>query len=212
MAFIRKIKGSLVKLDVTDYIGEDSYMFYDIVTGSLRIHDGTPGGAIITGAGSGGSWGGITGTITDQTDLVTFVGSEIDLAIGPDLIGNSIITTADQANGAIQDIADFIEINGQEIVDTGITTITTVDSAVATIAKWIIRIEQVGTPANVYATELIAAHNGTAVDSAKYAILTTGSPINDLNVTVTLTGGNTLNVNVESTDSVDVVIKRIMVV
>jgi len=44
MAAIRKIKGSLVNIDVDDYIGEYSYLFYDIISGSLRIFDGTPGG------------------------------------------------------------------------------------------------------------------------------------------------------------------------
>lgn len=41
---IRKIKASLVRADVDDYVGEYTYLFYDVDTGSLRIWDGTPGG------------------------------------------------------------------------------------------------------------------------------------------------------------------------
>jgi len=47
MAYVRKIKGSLVKLDSSEYVGEDSYIFYDIETGCLRRTDGTPGGTPI---------------------------------------------------------------------------------------------------------------------------------------------------------------------
>jgi len=45
MAFIRKIKGSLVRQDSSIYLGEDTYLFYDIDTGCIRRSDGvTPGG------------------------------------------------------------------------------------------------------------------------------------------------------------------------
>lgn len=44
MADIRKIKGSYVKVDVEDYVGEYSYLFYDVVSGSMRIYNGSPGG------------------------------------------------------------------------------------------------------------------------------------------------------------------------
>jgi len=56
MAYIRKIKGSLVRQDSSVYVGEDTYLFYDVETGCIRITDGTPGGrpACIEGAGSGG--------------------------------------------------------------------------------------------------------------------------------------------------------------
>ena len=45
MAVIRKIKGSLVRQDSSIYLGEDTYLFYDIDTGCIRRSDGvTPGG------------------------------------------------------------------------------------------------------------------------------------------------------------------------
>ena len=54
MAFVRKIKASLVRKDLEDYIGEESYIFHDIETGELRIWDGTPGGVPIFVPGGGG--------------------------------------------------------------------------------------------------------------------------------------------------------------
>ena len=56
MAFVRKIKASLVRQDSADYIGEETYLFYDIDTGCIRQYDGTPGGkpACIEGLGGGG--------------------------------------------------------------------------------------------------------------------------------------------------------------
>ncbi len=55
MAFIRKIKGSLVKKDRTEYVGEDTYLFYDIDDGCLYRSNGAPGGEpICGGAGSNG--------------------------------------------------------------------------------------------------------------------------------------------------------------
>lgn len=55
MAFVRKIKGSLVTQDSSVYIGEETYLFYDIETGCIRRCDGTPGGAPL---GPGCSFGG----------------------------------------------------------------------------------------------------------------------------------------------------------
>jgi len=58
---IRKIKASLVaNTDVDTYIGEYSYLFYDIDTGSLRLYDGNPGGIdLLAGAGGGGGFNGL---------------------------------------------------------------------------------------------------------------------------------------------------------
>jgi len=230
MGFIRKIKGSLVKQDIDTYVGESTYLFYDTVTGELRIWDGTPGGIPIFGSGGGGGdeinirafigkntdgpetpLYASSNQITQNATLETTIG-ELDLALGLDLAGNTIITAGDSSNHAIQVLADFVEEHGQVTTETNVTTITLVDSVIADMAKWVIRVEDVATPSNVYATEMIATHDGTSLDSAKYAILKLGSNINGLDITVTLTGGNTLNVNVESTDAVNVVIKRIMVV
>jgi len=79
MGFIRKNKGSLVRLDSLEYVGEKGYLFWDIETGCSRLSDGiTPGGISIANCyGSGGpgpgliNWGDIGGTLSNQTDLQT---------------------------------------------------------------------------------------------------------------------------------------------
>ena len=69
MAYIRKIKASLVRLDSSDYLGEDTYLFFDIEKNCLRVSDGiTPGGhpACIEWAGVGNK---PSPTITLQGDV-----------------------------------------------------------------------------------------------------------------------------------------------
>lgn len=124
MAEIRKIRASLVTgTDVDTYVGESTYLFYDIISGSLRMYDGTPGGIPLLGGGSGittvqdeginistaatllnfagagvivtepgapgellvtipsggvTTWGDIIGTVTDQTDLVTYIDTQTE--------------------------------------------------------------------------------------------------------------------------------------
>jgi hypothetical protein len=46
---IRKIHGSLVKIDIDNYVGEDGYAFYDVQTGEARLANGQPGGIPIWG-------------------------------------------------------------------------------------------------------------------------------------------------------------------
>lgn len=43
---------------------------------------------LVTGGGGGGSWGSITGTITDQTDLVTYVSNNAVYPGGDSMTGN----------------------------------------------------------------------------------------------------------------------------
>lgn len=52
MADIRKIKAGLVKLDRTEFVGEEGNLFFDIETGQIFLSDGvTPGGFPISSAG-----------------------------------------------------------------------------------------------------------------------------------------------------------------
>ena len=92
MAFIRKIKASLVRLDIEDYVGESTYIFYDIVSGELRIFDGTPGGTPIFVAG-----GGIT-TVQDEgidvstaSTLLNFAGTGVTVT-EPGPAGELLVT------------------------------------------------------------------------------------------------------------------------
>ncbi len=72
MAFIRKIKGSLVRQDSSIYVGEDTYLFYDIDTGCIRRSDGvTPGGVPLDIGCFGGAGGPGAAAIEIQDDGVT---------------------------------------------------------------------------------------------------------------------------------------------
>jgi hypothetical protein len=167
---IRKIKASLVQnTNVDTYIGEYSYLFYDIDSGSLRIYDGTPGGKNLLGGGAGNpagsdtqiqyndsgvfgadanftfstalltagsfafnidqtigagqdnyvltydngtgeisleessvAWGNITGTITDQTDLTTYIDNALEEEMfnqEVDFVTNDLIYRAEAQPG-----------------------------------------------------------------------------------------------------------------
>lgn len=53
MGFVRKVHGSLVKLDANEFIGNQGNIFFDILTGEFRLSDGvTPGGIPLSGDGS----------------------------------------------------------------------------------------------------------------------------------------------------------------
>lgn len=205
MAFVRKIKASLVREDINTYVGEETYLFYDIETGSLRIYDGTPGGLLISAGGGSANWGTITGSITSQTDLITLLDDYVlESTIGAPngvapLDGSSVVPLSYLPSPLFA-----------PITESNITTLTAVDTAVASLGKWIVRAVEVADPTNVYSTEIIATHNGTDVDFARYGILELGTPISGLSVTVTLTGGNTMNLNVQSTSAVDVIVERVM--
>jgi len=77
MGFVRKNKGSLVRVDASVYVGEQGYLFWDVETGCSRLSDGvTPGGISIDSCYGGGgpgpgivNWGDIGGTLSNQTDL-----------------------------------------------------------------------------------------------------------------------------------------------
>lgn len=87
MAFIRKIKGSLVKMVRTEYVGEDTYLFYDIDTGCLYRSNGTPGGEPICGGGSGpGGSGGVESYPTAGDFPIPGQPDTIYIALDNDLI------------------------------------------------------------------------------------------------------------------------------
>lgn len=54
MAFLRKIKAGLVKIDRTQFVGEDGNIFFDIDSGAFFLSDGVTPGGIPLGAGGGG--------------------------------------------------------------------------------------------------------------------------------------------------------------
>jgi len=121
MAFIRKIKASLVRQDVEDYIGEETYLFYDIETGCLRQYDGTPGGipACIEGLGTSG-----ISTVQDEgidvstaATLLNFAGAGVT-ATEPGAAGEITVTIP---GGSITGLTTTI-INGQPMLTLEDTT------------------------------------------------------------------------------------------
>jgi len=140
---------------------------------------------------SGDSGSAVANTITDTLTIAG--GDGITTAVS----GDTLTITNDDA----QIYNTFVNI----------TTVTTVDSVVAEMGKWIIRIIENGTPTNVLTEEILATHDGTNPKFTEYAILKMGSNITGLSIDVTLTGGNTLNVTVTSTPGVDVQIKQVAV-
>jgi len=149
-----------------------------------------------------------TTQITQSDDLETAIG-DLDAALGADVTTNTIITNTNNANTNIQAIADYVEENNKEIIAVTITTITNIDTVTAEVAKWIIRCEEAATPANVYMAEIMATHDGTNVDNSKYGILKLGANINGLSITVALSGGTDLQLQVTSTAAVNVKVQRI---
>ena len=114
MAFIRKIKGSLVTQDVDAYIGESTYLFYDIVSGSLRIHDGTPGGAPINKPLTELTDVELTTPATGQ--VLTFSGTTWINSVPAS--GSTILTTINKSTNYTLTVIDDV------VLVTGNTTIT----------------------------------------------------------------------------------------
>lgn len=66
--WFRKVKAGLVKAEITEFVGEEGNIFFNVATGELRLSDGvTPGGLPLGGGGGGGG----PGTITVEENGVT---------------------------------------------------------------------------------------------------------------------------------------------
>jgi len=114
MAAIRKIKGSLVKQDITEYIGEYSYIFYDIETGHLRLYDGTPGGKAIPSGGIADNYTATTDPTVDNDSTELYEVGSHWINIATDMIFSCV----DSTEGA----AVWLNITaGQYLNQTGLT-------------------------------------------------------------------------------------------
>lgn len=162
---------------------------------------------------------------TDQNvdDLITLSGRPENSTDQGAMSGGDILTDNSTEN------ALFLEIDGEltrqrgKSSATGITGgFTTVDSVLVddvAAAAWQIHVQENGTPANKQAFEIFATHNGsadgvtdaTAVDDNKSKILKLGSNFN-VQVQVVLSGagaGQVMQLQFNSTDTIDVYVKRI---
>lgn len=150
-------------------------------------------------------------TVTQSGDLEQAIG-ELDAEIGPAIVDNSLINDADSVNENIQSIADFVEDNNFEVAASSITAPLVVDTVTATYAKWVVVATASGAPANKTALEVTALHNGTVVDFTQYGFLQVGATINGLTVTPLSVSATDMSLQIQSTDTVDVTVRRITVV
>jgi len=140
MGYIRKIKGSFVRVDSTEYVGEESYLFYDIETGCIRRCDGTPGGSIIAAGCFGGSGG--SGGVETYPTVADFpaTGQEdvIYIAENTNLIyrwddPNYVLLSAGGAGGA-DNVDEYI--NTAAFPPSGVTDVIYIDASYDTLYRW----------------------------------------------------------------------------
>jgi len=130
---IRKIKASLVKIDIDDYLCEDTYLFYDVVTGCIRIADGTVGGkpACIEGLSGAVNWGSILGNIDLQLDLIPRIveHSQVTIAAGATSI---LMSTAPSDNLGVKYIVSVVDtVNDRFAASEVMGTYKAIDSSVS---------------------------------------------------------------------------------
>lgn len=123
-------------------------VLYCVVSGSTftgYIWDGSAWKQTAGGSG-GGTWGTITGTLSDQTDLNTALGLKVDKITGKGLSTNDY-TTAEQSKltgieaGAQVNIIETVKVNGVALTPTSkavdIPTLTKLTSSVTiAVADW----------------------------------------------------------------------------
>jgi hypothetical protein len=105
----------------------------------------------------------------------------------------------------------ILEATPPPMTVTNVTSVTTIDAVLTNLAKWVIQIVVSADSTRVRAYEVFATHNGVVVSSDVYSSLNIGVAPAGLQITVALTGGDTLNLRVKSTTPVDVEAKRVSV-
>lgn len=74
------------KIASVDYVGQDGRLWYDPVTNTIRVYDGTPGGAAVAGGGGGGGTANIA--VSNAGTLITTAVSSFNF------VGNGVVATA----------------------------------------------------------------------------------------------------------------------
>ena len=138
----------------------------------------------------------------------TFIGKTAG-ASTPDYASNNFVTDGDSLVTAIGDLDAALAQTTLQTDVANVTTITTVDAATAVVTEWDVFVREVATPTRVWAGKVFATHNGTSPDYTTFGVLRLNGAITGLSVSVTLTGGDTLNLRVTSTSAVDVKAKRL---
>lgn len=132
----------------------------------------------------------------------------LDSALGAPVVSTGVVLNTNSANANIQALATELAQTTSQTTVTNVTSIQTIDAVAANAAKWLVRVEEAATPANVYATEIYAVSNGSAVDFTRYATLRLGTSIAGLVVSADLDSG-AIRVRVASTAAVNVTVRRV---
>jgi hypothetical protein len=127
----------------------------------------------------------------------------------PNYTSETFVTDGDSLETAIGKLDAALTQTSKTSSATNVTSVQTIDSATSSVTEWDVFIREVATPTRVWAGKVFAMHNGVAVDYTNFAILKLNGNINGLSVTVTLTGGDTLNLRVASSSAVDVKAQRL---
>jgi hypothetical protein len=167
--------------------------------GTTWQYDGAAWQLIISGGGGG----------ADEADIRAFIGKPTAGPVLPDYSSENYVTDGDSLTTAIGKLDAAVAASSLTTNETNVTTLTTVDSVVADVSEWDVFVKEVATPTRIWAGKVFAAHNGAAVDYTRFAVLKLNGNITGLNVTVALSGGNTLELQVQSTSAVDVKAARL---
>lgn len=155
-----------------------------------------------------------TNIVSQGSNLVAAISAlDLDIGAAPAAItGSTIISPTNTVNQNIESIAQTVVDNGLQGKATAVVTSTPLDSVKAVAVKYLAHVEQVGSTSNVRAYEIYVAHNGVTTDLTRYATLAFGTAPVGLDFTASLTGGDTINLSVISTTSVNVRWKRLGIV
>jgi hypothetical protein len=143
---------------------------------------------------------------------VGFIDAFIGKAAGnemPNYSSNGYVADGDSIETAIGKLDAAVGASSLQTSSTNVTAITTIDSILGVVAEWDVYVQEAATPTKVRAYKVFAVHNGTAPDHTTFATLAIGSGITGLALSVTLSGGNTLNLRVASTAAVNVKAQRL---
>lgn len=131
MAWFRKVKAGLVKSEITDYIGEEGNIFFNIETGECRLSDGiTPFGSPCGNSGGGLTVAEVEAIIADQIDQIA-----ADIS-------------NDVTNDVTNDVETIVNTIINEMADNGLIAAPTVE-AEQHIENVIGHITSLDTPANL---------------------------------------------------------------
>ena len=132
----------------------------------------------------------------------------LDTFIGADQVNGTYVLASNTVTQNIQAVDTALTEISKKTTNTGITTSTVVDSILATVVKWIVKVVDSANADNVQAFEIFAASNGLTVDYTKFATLKLGATIPGLAISTTLSSSN-IQLLVQSTAAVDVVVRRV---